>query len=96
MAETRLPGWKDIPLGCAVLEPMSTRRNLTGSWRSERPVWDFTKCVKCGVCWMYCPDECIYEREDGYFEADLNYCKGCGICARECWTQCITMVKEEM
>lgn len=96
MSESKLPGWKELPLGCAVLEPMSARHNLTGSWRSERPVWDKSQCVKCGVCQMYCPEACIHQDEYGYFEADLDYCKGCGICSRECWTQCITMKQEEV
>jgi pyruvate ferredoxin oxidoreductase delta subunit len=51
--------------------------------------------VKCGICYVFCPDAAIYETEEGYFEADLYYCKGCGICAHECPTQAITMVEEE-
>jgi pyruvate ferredoxin oxidoreductase delta subunit len=96
MSETKLPGWKNIPLGCAILEPLSARRNLTGSWRSQRPIWEHEKCVQCGVCELFCPEACISQNADGYFEADMDYCKGCGICARECWTQCIHMKQEEM
>lgn len=50
--------------------------------------------IKCGICSLFCPEDCIGQNGDGYFEADLYYCKGCGICARECWTQAITMVEE--
>jgi len=51
--------------------------------------------VKCGVCYIFCPDAAINETDEGFFEADLYYCKGCGICAHECPTQAITMVEEE-
>ena len=60
------------------------------------PENDFlAKCIKCGVCWVFCPDAAIYKNEEGFFLANLDYCKGCGICARECWTGCIKMVEEE-
>ena len=60
-----------------------------------KPIWDNTKCIKCGVCYIFCPEGCIIEKEGGLFEADLDYCKGCGICAHECWPGAITMVEEE-
>jgi len=44
---------------------------------------------------MFCPEGCIGQNKDGYFEANLYYCKGCGVCARECWPKVITMVDEE-
>jgi pyruvate ferredoxin oxidoreductase delta subunit len=46
------------------------------------------------VCYIFCPEGCIIEKEDGFFEADLDYCKGCGICAHECWPLAIKMVEE--
>jgi len=52
------------------------------------------KCIKCGICFIYCPDACIEETEDGFFEANLFYCKGCGICAHECPRAVIKMVEE--
>ena len=53
------------------------------------------KCNLCGRCYIFCPEGCISQNAEGYFEADLYYCKGCGICARECPTRVITMVEEE-
>ena len=35
---------------------------LPGDWRSMRPVVDRAKCVKCAVCWLYCPVQCVVER----------------------------------
>ncbi len=87
--------WKDLELGCIVTEPGSASSYKTGDWRSQRPTYDFTRCIKCGVCAIYCPEPCIHPNEEGCFEADLFYCKGCGICARECPTGVITMVEEE-
>ena len=87
--------WKDLEIGSIFVEPGNTRRYKTGDWRSEAPTYDFNQCIKCGICQLFCPEGCIEQNADGYFEADLYYCKGCGICARECWTKAITMVREE-
>ena len=87
--------WKDLEIGCIVTEPGSASQYRHGHWRSQRPTYDFKRCIKCGVCDIYCPEGCIRQNEEGYFEADLYYCKGCGICARECPTRVITMVEEE-
>ncbi|MBA7631506.1 Pyruvate synthase subunit PorD [subsurface metagenome] len=87
--------WKDLNIGCIVTEPGNARQYRTGDWRSERPIVDTSKCIKCGLCSIFCPEGCIEQNTEGYFEANLFYCKGCGICARECWPQAITMVEEE-
>ncbi|MGD9116410.1 MAG: 4Fe-4S binding protein [Dehalococcoidia bacterium] len=87
--------WKDLEIGAIVTEPGSAIQYKTGDWRSQKPTYDFTKCTKCGLCQTYCPEGCVFENEDGYFEADMYHCKGCGICASECPTDVITMVEEE-
>ncbi len=87
--------WKDIEIGGIATEPGSATLYRTGAWRSQRPTYDFKKCIKCGLCQLYCPEGCIEQNKEGHFEANLYYCKGCGICARECWTQVMTMVEEE-
>lgn len=51
-------------------------------------------CLECGICWMYCPEGCIFLNEDGFFEPDYDYCKGCGICAEVCPLGAITMEVE--
>ena len=78
------------------LAPIATRLShmLTGDWRAVRPVVDRAKCVKCAVCWMYCPVQCISERPR-WFAADMSYCKGCGVCAVECPQNAIAMVEED-
>ncbi len=87
--------WKDLEVGCIVTEPGSSREYRTGDWRSQRPTYDFNKCIKCGVCQIYCPEGCIKQNAEGYFQANLFWCKGCGICSKECPTRVITMVNEE-
>ena len=65
----------------------------TGTWRSQRPVFEAPLCNGCLICWLYCPEAAI-SREDR--SIDYDYCKGCGICAEECAKNAIRMVKEEV
>jgi len=67
----------------------------TGSWRTFRPEINYSKCTRCTLCWVYCPDAAITRGEDDSPKIDYDYCKGCGICANECPTKCITMKREE-
>lgn len=91
----KLPTWRELNIGCIITEPGNAAVVETGDWRSERPEWDHDKCVKCGMCYIYCPDMAIIVDEEDQFGADLYWCKGCGICAAECWTAAIAMVLEE-
>lgn len=87
------PTWKDISLGAVVSDAGNAAEYKTGDWKSERPMLNSERCIKCGICYIFCPEGCIPQNPEGFFEADPYYCKGCGICARECWTQAITMVE---
>lgn len=87
--------WHDIETGSIVVAPGSAAGYRTGDWRSQRPVWNRDTCVKCGRCAGFCPEPCIVQDEQGYYEADLYWCKGCGICAYECPKKAITIVEEE-
>lgn len=90
----KLKKWHELPIGVVVLEPGSTAEIETGTWRAFKPIIDLSKCIKCLICWVYCPDSAIIRREDDYVEVDYYYCKGCGICAHECPMKCIKMVEE--
>jgi pyruvate ferredoxin oxidoreductase delta subunit len=97
MAKSKSEGeltWRDLEIGTIVTEPESARQYRTGDWRSQRPTYNFDRCIKCGLCWIFCPEACIGQNAQGHFEADLYYCKGCGICSRECPTRVITMKEE--
>ncbi len=87
--------WKTLNIGAIVTDPGSADQYETGGWRSLRPVFDNSKCNKCGLCYIFCPEGCIEQQEGGLFEANLFYCKGCGICAHECPKTVITMIEEE-
>lgn len=65
----------------------------TGDWRTKRPILNQEKCIKCGICFIYCPVNSI-AKKDGKFEISYDYCKGCGICAHECRSKAIEMVQE--
>ena len=90
-----MPTWRDLQVGAIVTQPGSAKEYRTGDWRLQRPVLDEEKCIKCGFCYIYCPDACYQRDEEGFFRVNLYYCKGCGICAQECPTGAISMVEEE-
>ncbi|MDP2749329.1 MAG: 4Fe-4S binding protein [Nanoarchaeota archaeon] len=84
-----------LTIGAVIDQPGSSTATKTGSWRSVRPVWDQKKCTQCMICWQFCPDISIPEKDKKRLETDFDYCKGCGICAQVCPFAAITMVKEE-
>lgn len=93
-----------------VLVPLaeaSSRGNKTDTWRTQKPVIDYRSCIRCMICWKYCPDTSISYSSDDNYDApsertallevpviDYDYCKGCGICANECPEKSISMVME--
>jgi pyruvate ferredoxin oxidoreductase delta subunit len=80
-------------VGAVIKKPGSSLSYKTGGWKTSNPVFDHSKCNKCGICWIFCPEGIIYKTKEGLFEANLNYCKGCGICAQECPQKAIQMVR---
>ncbi len=86
--------WQDIEIGGIVTNPGNADYYRTGDWRSNKPVYEFSRCIKCGLCAIFCPEACITRNEEGYFEGDQYWCKGCGICAKECPVYAIKMVEE--
>ncbi|MFH1224578.1 MAG: 4Fe-4S binding protein [Candidatus Diapherotrites archaeon] len=66
-----------------------------GSWATHVPKFDRSKCIKCHLCWIYCPDTAIKLNKDGTTRCDYGACKGCGTCASVCPTKCITMERHK-
>jgi pyruvate ferredoxin oxidoreductase delta subunit len=63
--------------------------------RTMRPLIDFTKCIKCTLCWLQCPDSCFDVTPDGLYDANMEACCGCGVCEAVCpEAECVTMVNE--
>ena len=92
--ETGSISWKDLELGCTITEPGSAAKLKTGDWRSAYPVTDYEVCIKCGQCYIFCPDMVYSRNEEGYYEQDYYFCKGCAICVRECPVDAIKMLQE--
>ncbi len=84
-----------LSVGAVIQDPGNSVENKTGGWRALRPVWNKDKCTQCMLCWMYCPDGAIPQKNGKRLDFNYDYCKGCGICARECPFQAIEMKKEE-
>ena len=53
------------------------------------------RCIRCGICYVYCPTGAVIKVEDGFFDVEADYCNGCSICHRECMCGVISMVEEE-
>ena len=90
----RLKNWREIPIGGIITNTPTSLEYKTGSWRALKPILNREKCVKCLLCWVYCPEPAIHRHEDNSVEIDYNFCKGCGICENVCPTKAITMVRE--
>lgn len=74
--------------------PSSGSAGRTGTWRLYRPEISLEKCTRCGICWLYCPDDVISWKPREYPKIDMEYCKGCGVCADVCPVGAIEMVLE--
>jgi len=100
-----LPSWYEMPVGGIILEPGNSELKKTGDWRTFKPVINNDKCIRCMLCWVYCPDGVIKIIDREYvdsrgrrwnivFEVDYDHCKGCGICVEECPVNAIDFVEE--
>ena len=59
---------------------------------------DRETCIKCGLCWIICPDMAYSpdpKADEGYYTWDGYYCKGCGICLEECPKDAISWKEEK-
>ncbi|MEM0340841.1 MAG: 4Fe-4S binding protein [Acidilobaceae archaeon] len=94
----------EISLGAVVAGGTSAYRKMA-DWRIFRPQLDQDKCIRCYICWTFCPDSAIIITDKPYtsssgrsyevtFEIDYDACKGCGICAEECPVKAIDMIEE--
>src|SRR5256712_2263452 len=92
------PGWTTMRPGIVVDARKPGERNpqyKKYTARTLRPVVDFATCIKCPMCWLDCPAQCLEVTPAGHFEDRYEACIGCGICAQVCPVKdCIVMVDE--
>ncbi|WP_422484718.1 4Fe-4S binding protein [Gudongella sp. DL1XJH-153] len=66
----------------------------TGDWKMYPVVIDQDKCIKCSLCFQYCPTKSV-KYADGTYFINPDFCKGCGVCIEECRSNAIDFVKGE-
>ena len=82
--------------GPIIAKPGSSRKNKTGSWRTNlKPKFLQKDCIACRLCVLICPEGCIEGSQKNTFHCNYDYCKGCGNCALICPKQDIEMIPEE-
>lgn len=86
--------YKDLLMAAMIAPTPTSPAYKSGMWRTSRPVIDQSKCIRCLMCWVFCPDMSIKRGEDDSVEVDYDYCKGCGICVEVCPVKAISMVEE--
>lgn len=84
---TALPTPSQVPLGGILADCGNAVQYQTGSWRTQRPIFNAEACTNCLLCWINCPDGSIRIRDGKVSGIDENHCKGCGICAQVCPTK---------
>jgi 2-oxoacid:acceptor oxidoreductase delta subunit (pyruvate/2-ketoisovalerate family) len=90
-----LKTWEQLPPGGAVRRDEAVHPR-TGGWRTGvKPSVDFSRCVNCLLCWLYCPDSAVLLDGEAFAGFDYDHCKGCEICAEICPIEAIAMVPEE-
>ena len=65
--------------------------NDNDGWRTRTPGLDPTACIRCGLCFLYCPEGAIAKTPEGLPTIAAQWCKGCGLCAAECPKDALTM-----
>ena len=88
-------GFDDLP-PIPISIPQDGAIGETGDWRTYKPVIDQENCIKCGQCYLYCPEATIlWNENEEIYTVDYVYCKGCGVCAEECPKDAIKMELED-
>jgi pyruvate ferredoxin oxidoreductase delta subunit len=84
-----------VAIDCSAVVTGDAKPVSASAEKIASPEWDKERCIRCGICYLFCSTGAVTRLEDGYFEADTQLCSGCGICHRECWCGVIGMVEEE-
>jgi pyruvate ferredoxin oxidoreductase gamma subunit len=87
----RLPAWAAAPT--IVAEANSALRTTAG-WRVYRPVIDLSRCSRCFLCFVLCPEGAVHLDAEHDPWIDYDHCKGCLVCVEECPPHAIASVRE--
>ena len=91
----QLKSWQELAAGGIVLREDAPRQR-TGGWRTGvKPRADFSACVNCLLCWLYCPDAAVLVDGEVFKGFDYDLCKGCELCAEMCPAGAIELVPED-
>jgi pyruvate ferredoxin oxidoreductase gamma subunit len=78
----------------SVAASANTPLRKTGDWRVTRPVIDLSRCTRCWICFVSCPDGAISLRADDTPLIDYTICKGCMLCMEECPIDAVSSQRE--
>ena len=84
-----------VTIECSVVARGDVEPFKPGIKRESLPEWDKERCIRCGICYVYCPTGAVIKVDDGFFDVAADCCSGCSICHRECLCGVISMVGEE-
>jgi pyruvate ferredoxin oxidoreductase delta subunit len=70
----------------------SSKKKDMKSWRVNKPSIDYSKCVRCKTCWLFCPESAIEWAQKPVIQ--YARCKGCLICYNECPAKAIRREEE--
>ncbi|MEI7620322.1 MAG: 4Fe-4S dicluster-binding protein [Candidatus Falkowbacteria bacterium] len=81
-----------------IVQPNTSLKNKTGSWRTFHPEINTAICIGCTTCTKVCPEgtiSMISLNDKPKAQVNYDYCKGCGLCCSECPVKAIVMKPEE-
>ncbi|MDR0907613.1 MAG: 4Fe-4S dicluster domain-containing protein [Rikenellaceae bacterium] len=73
--------WRNGRTYCNTICPVGSFLGVFSSFAIFRPMFDFDKCTKCGLCEKGCKASCINSKVQ---TIDLNRCVGCFNCIEKC------------
>jgi pyruvate ferredoxin oxidoreductase gamma subunit len=88
------PALSALSAAPSIATPASSLLRHTDGWRVDRPVIDESRCTRCLLCFVLCPEGAIALTPDNLPKVDYDHCKGCLICVRECPPHAIHEIRE--